>query len=156
MNTIDQLSAYSFSINESQNEAILDLPKSDVAETSLLLETVFRRACRWVEGNYRELTLGPDEVARNVGCSRATLYRAFQAHGLTVSGYIRNVRLEQVCARFSVAAPRIPISSIASDCGFECLRHFNRSFKAAFGSTAGQLRAMLFAGDANLSGSNFG
>ncbi len=156
MNTTDQISACAFSTNESRNGAICDAPGPAVAETSLLLETVFRKACRWVEQNYREPALGPDAIARNVRCSRATLYRAFQARGLTVSGYIRRVRLEQVRARFSIAAPRIPISAIAFDCGFECLRHFNRSFKAAFGSTAGQLRAMLFGGNANLDGSDFG
>ncbi|MBN8887746.1 MAG: helix-turn-helix transcriptional regulator [Rudaea sp.] len=156
MTTIDHISTDSFSLNQSQKNSVFELAGAPNVEASLLLETVFDAACRWVERNYQDPTLDPAQIARNLRCSRATLYRAFQARGLTVSGFIRQVRLEQVCARFSVAAPRVPISSIALECGFECLRHFNRSFKAAFGSTAGQLRTMLFVREAGLSGASFG
>jgi AraC-like DNA-binding protein len=156
MNAIDHFSDVSYSMDPAQKEAVFDLTGPRSAEGSLLLETVFGQACRWVDRNYQDPALDPAHIARNLRCSRATLYRAFQARGLTVSGYIRRVRLEQVCARFSVAAPRVPISSIALDCGFECLRHFNRSFKAAFGSTAGQRRAMLFGAEAGLGAASFG
>jgi AraC-like DNA-binding protein len=110
---------------------------------SLLLDDTFQRACALIDATYYDCQLNPQGVARRLHCSRATLYRAFQRHGLTVSGYIQQVRLDRVQACLAVTAPRIPISSIAMDCGFECLRHFHRRFKQVFGNTPGAHRNLL-------------
>ena len=110
---------------------------------SLLLEDAFQRACELIDTKYDDFQLTPAAVVQYAGCSRATLYRAFQQHGLTVSGYIQQVRLEQVQRDLASAGPRIPISSIAMDCGFECLRHFHRLFKQVFGDTPGAYRHLL-------------
>lgn len=110
---------------------------------SLLLEDAFQRARALINARYDDFQLTPAAVVQCVGCSRATLYRAFQQHGLTVSGYIQQVRLERVQHGLAHVGPRIPISSIAMDCGFECLRHFHRRFKQVFGDTPGAYRHLL-------------
>lgn len=110
---------------------------------SLLLEDAFQRARALIDTRYDDFQLTPAAVVQHVGCSRATLYRAFQQHGLTVSGYIQQVRLARVQHDLALVGPRVPISSIAMDCGFECLRHFHRRFKQVFGDTPGAYRHLL-------------
>lgn len=118
-------------------------PWAPHAHGSLLLEDAFQRARALIDARYDDYRLNPMMVVQYVGCSRATLYRAFRQHGLTVSGYIQQVRFEQVQRGLALVAPRVPISSIAMDCGFECLRHFNRRFKQIFGDTPGAYRHLL-------------
>jgi AraC-like DNA-binding protein len=113
------------------------------ARRSLLLEDTFQRAHALIDAMCCDPQLNPMKVARRLGCSRATLYRAFQQRDLTVAGYIQQVRFERVRNSLALAAPRIPISSIAMDCGFECLRHFHRRFKQVFGDTPGAYRVLL-------------
>lgn len=107
---------------------------------TLLLEDVFSRACTWIAGAHRDPKLSPAGVAQQLHCSRATLYRAFQSKGTTVADYIQRLRLEQIHADLATAVPRIPISSIALDHGFECLSHFHRRFKQLYGHTPGETR----------------
>jgi AraC-like DNA-binding protein len=107
---------------------------------SLLLCETFQRACDYIASHYSDPTLDPRGIARQLGCSRATLYRAFQANEATVADHIQRVRFHQVQISFALSPARIPISSIAMDCGFECLRHFNRRFKQLFGDTPGAYR----------------
>jgi AraC-like DNA-binding protein len=108
--------------------------------TSLLLQALFADADRLIRRDYADMNLTPREIARRLRCSRATLYRAFHVRCFTVAGYLRQVRLEEVCLQLSSAAARVPISTIAMNCGLECLRAFNRIFKAEYGMTAGRYR----------------
>lgn len=106
----------------------------------MLLQPLFADAVRLIRRHYSDLELTPCEIARRLRCSRATLYRAFYARRFTVAGYLRQVRLEEVCLQLGSVAARVPISTVAIDCGFECLRAFNRIFKAEYGMTAGRYR----------------
>lgn len=107
---------------------------------SLLLQALFADAERLIRRDYMDVELTPREIARRLRCSRATLYRAFHVRHLTVAGYLRQVRLEEVCLQLGRVAARVPISTVAINCGFECLRAFNRIFKAEYGMTAGRYR----------------
>ena len=107
---------------------------------TLLLAALFADADRLIRRDYPNADLTPGEIARRLRCSRATLYRAFRARNLTVAGYLRQVRLEEVCLQLCTATARVPISTVALNCGFECLRAFNRTFKAEYGMTAGRYR----------------
>jgi AraC-like DNA-binding protein len=113
------------------------------AGRSLLLDETFQRACALIGEKYGDGQLNAQGLAQQLRCSRATLYRAFQINGITVADYIQRVRFQHVQTRFALSPPRIPISSIAMDCGFECLRHFNRRFKQLFGDTPGAYRNAL-------------
>lgn len=108
---------------------------------ALLLEDVYRRACTWIAGAHRDPQLSPAGIARQLRCSRATLYRAFQSERTTVADYIQRLRLERIRADLMTVTPRIPISSIALDHGFECLSHFHRRFKQRYGCTPGAMRS---------------
>lgn len=119
------------------------LPTVAAAGPSLLLRETFRRACEYVACHYGDPALDACAIARQLRCSRATLYRAFQAYEATVADHIQRVRFQHVQASFALSPPRVPISSIAMDCGFTCLRHFNRRFKQVFGDTPGAYRMAL-------------
>jgi len=110
---------------------------------SLLQREIFLQACGYVSDHFADPLLGAATLARELRCSRATLYRAFVANHTTVAGHIQCVRFQSVLALFVRSPPRIPISTIAADCGFECLRHFNRRFKQVYGMTPGTCRNAL-------------
>jgi len=110
---------------------------------SLLLRETFANACDFVSIHFDDPTLCADTLMRALRCSRATLYRAFVANDTTVDGHIQRVRFRHVLAMFVESSPRIPISTIAADCGFECLRHFSRRFKQVYGMTPGACRDAL-------------
>lgn len=110
---------------------------------SLLLRETFVDACGYVSGHFADPLLDASTLTRELRCSRATLYRAFVAHDTTVAAHIQRVRFQNVLALFAQSPPRIPISTIAEDCGFECLRHFSRRFKQVYGVTPGACREAL-------------
>lgn len=112
-------------------------------EPSLLLRETFVKACGYVSDHFADPLLGAGTLTRELRCSRATLYRAFVANHTTVARHIQRVRFQNVLALFVQSSPRIPISTIAADCGFECLRHFSRRFKQVYGMTPGTYRNAL-------------
>jgi AraC family transcriptional activator of tynA and feaB len=86
--------------------------------------------------------LNPDFVARQIGCSRAHLYRAFAARGETVAGCVRELRLQRAYEILTgEAAGRARIGDLAYLCGFEDPVHFTRLFRTRFGLTPSALKA---------------
>ena len=126
--------------------ATVDLPPGDVLDTQHLrrqtswLDDLFHRACADIVDSHRDAELSPVDIARRLRCSRATLYRAFQAKRLTINGCILNVRLQQIRIELDTSDPRTPISTLALDHGFASLSHFHRLFKQAYGRTPGEVR----------------
>lgn len=103
------------------------------AENELSEDGLVVAAQALIQRQFATPHLSPAEIARQLGCSRAHLYRIFARHGLTVSGYLRNVRLERSQAALAVAAPQETIGDIAFRCGFEDPVHFARLFHQRFG-----------------------
>src|SRR5690606_9679464 len=54
---------------------------------------LFVVAQRYIAQNLGDPELSVERIARAVGCSRATLYRVFAQHRLTVAAYIRERRM---------------------------------------------------------------
>ncbi|WP_157869187.1 helix-turn-helix domain-containing protein, partial [Streptomyces atriruber] len=70
------------------------------------------------------------------------LHRLFQDQGLTVSSWIRRLRLER-CRR-ALANPTlaaVPVGAIAARWGFAQPAVFTRAFRAAYGLTPSEVRA---------------
>jgi AraC-like DNA-binding protein len=92
-------------------------------------------------------TLSPEAVARQVGCSRASLYRLFARHGQTVVTTIWLARLDR--AWDMVATPvdsyNIAIGTIAFRCGFTDQATFSRMFKRRYGLSPRDVRALASA-----------
>jgi AraC-like DNA-binding protein len=86
--------------------------------------------------------LSPEFVARQIGCSRAHLYRAFAGRGETVAGFVRELRLQRAHEILTGdTAGRIRIGDVAYLCGFEDAIHFTRLFRERFGLTPSALKA---------------
>ncbi|WP_084253425.1 helix-turn-helix domain-containing protein [Sphingomonas pituitosa] len=99
------------------------------------------RIKRFIRANLAHPELGPEMVARAMGMSRATLYRAFAPLG-SVGDFIRRQRLERVLTDLGDPAQRgKSIAEIAYGWGFGDWSTFSRAFKAAFGITPSEARA---------------
>ncbi|MBN8727303.1 MAG: AraC family transcriptional regulator [Xanthomonadales bacterium] len=100
---------------------------------------LFHAAFRYIGQHLHQPSLDPQQVAAALGCSRATLYRAFAAHGRQVAAVIRALRLQrahELLRRHQATS----IGDIAAGCGFFDLRSFHRAFRACFGCTPGSVR----------------
>lgn len=87
-------------------------------------------------------TLAIAAIARNQGITPRYLQRLFETDGVSFSEFLRDSRLDLAFAhlcdptRFGTS-----ISSIAFDCGFSDLSHFNRSFRKRFSQAPSDVRA---------------
>jgi AraC-like DNA-binding protein len=79
-----------------------------------------------VQAQYR-----PCQLAKLCNVSIRTLQRHFaKQSGMTLSGWLRDVRLNQAYSRIIAGEP---IKAVAYDLGFKQLSHFSRVFKAVYG-----------------------
>jgi AraC-like DNA-binding protein len=88
-----------------------------------------------------ELTV--ERVARRQGVSVRYIHKLFESEGASFSEYVRDRRVE-LAYRMLRNAPKdrkIPISTIALDCGFGDISNFNRTFRRRYGITPSELLA---------------
>ena len=86
--------------------------------------------------------LSPELLCRTFGISRSLLYRLFEPLG-GVAHYVQQRRLAR--AFHALANPvnrQLRVAEIASRTGFASEAHFSRAFRAAFGLTPSDVRAM--------------
>jgi AraC-like DNA-binding protein len=93
------------------------------------------RVQRYIDEHLLQPDLSPDRICRDVGLSRARLYRLFENAG----GVMREVRRQRLYRVHQVLSaegrPRERISEIAWRHGFTDEKYFCRIFKAEFGYT---------------------
>jgi AraC-like DNA-binding protein len=80
-------------------------------------------------------------VAARQGVSLRYVQRAFEESGSTFTQYLAEQRLTaayKALRRHALSA--VPISTIALDCGFSDVSHFNRLFRQRFGCTPSDVR----------------
>jgi AraC-like DNA-binding protein len=97
---------------------------------------------RFVDAHLSDPTLGPVEIASNLGISVRHLHRLFSAAGMTLGDYVRARRLEQ--CRSDLASSRLgdkTITEIAFSWGFSDAAHFSHSFRKQFGLSPRSFRA---------------
>ena len=104
-----------------------------------------RRAVLLMEHHLTEpLAIG--EIARKLALSQRQFERLFLAAlGQSPGGYYRALRLHY--ARWLIDNGDMSITDIAVDAGYADCGHFTRQFKAAFGSTPSDMRALARAGN---------
>lgn len=96
------------------------------------------RVVHWIHAHSaRALTL--HEAAQVASISVAAFSRFFRREvGKTFSDFVNDVRVAQACVRLT--GTTLPIATIARECGFTTLSHFNRQFHARLGVTPRQFR----------------
>ena len=103
----------------------------------------------YVDAHLGDLGLGPERIARAHFISTRYLHKLFEAEGVTVSDWVRHRRLE-MCRRdlLDPARAHEPISLIARRWALANPAHFSRVFRAAYGCSASELRALSDNGSA--------
>ncbi|MCP4561606.1 MAG: helix-turn-helix domain-containing protein [Bosea sp.] len=93
-----------------------------------------------------ELTV--ESLATALGCSRASLYRAFEHEPAGVAAAIWAARLRHA-RDLLLAEPATAIGSVAFRSGFLDQANFNRMFRREFGMAPGEFRQMAETGNAS-------
>lgn len=100
-----------------------------------------QRIMEHIETHLADPELAPDSIARAVGVSRSYLYALFSDGNDTVSGFVRNRRL-QAAYELLVSDPGrgLAISEVAYRTGFRSVSHFSRSFSRHFQAAPRDIR----------------
>jgi AraC-like DNA-binding protein len=115
---------------------------SDTPLPSRPVVDVRHRAETYIEQNLTSPTLGPLEICKTLGISKARLYRAFM-HSKGVTAYIRKRRLEAIHVLLNDPRDTRSIGEIAYQYGFVSEAHFSRAFRQKFGFSPRQARIGL-------------
>ncbi|HLK89612.1 MAG TPA: DJ-1/PfpI family protein [Polyangia bacterium] len=86
-------------------------------------------AIAWARGNLRQADVAG--LARRAGMSLRTLHRRCLALGTTPAKLIAKVRVEQ--ARALLTASRLPVKTLAAQCGFGSAARLTRAFERELG-----------------------
>lgn len=125
-----------FAISVLQGASGSLLPADENRDRALLTA-----AQRYIQRHLDKPDLEPAEISAGVGCSRATLYRVFKRHDLTVAAYVRELRLQQFFRLLQNAADRRPIAVLAQRCGLYDAPNVNQMFRRRFGASPSDIRA---------------
>ena len=102
---------------------------------------LYEAARRLIARRCCDPAFGPEQVANGVGCSRATLYRAFAAHDESVAAVIWSSRLERAHRMLlSAEGQGMTLSDIAFACGFREATTFAHMFRRHHGTSPGEAR----------------
>jgi len=114
-----------------------DLPGGRMTPLAALRE----RIIEYIDNHIAQGDLSLDGIARQMGCSRRYLHRAFENEGITLERFIWERRLE--ASRKALLSPENSaqsISEVAFACGFNSSAHFSRAFKSRYGIAPRELR----------------
>jgi AraC-like DNA-binding protein len=116
------------------------LPRLRVPPTDARLAARLR-AVNFIEGHLADASLTPTRVAAGCGMTPRHLHRVFSDLNQTVASYIAGRRLAQ-CARLLVAPLHSgrTVGAIATDCGFNSVKNFGKTFRMRYGLTPTEYR----------------
>lgn len=111
--------------------------KKEASKTNESLDKL-KSVLNYVKENYaEEISIG--EMADIAGFSESHFMRFFKnAMGKTFTNYLNDYRLEK--ATDLLTSTTMPILNVASECGYNNLSYFNRSFKEKYGVTPKEYR----------------
>lgn len=99
-------------------------------------------ALRYIDQCLEDPSLSGATIALALGCSRATLYRAFAEHGLHLAQHIRERRLQTLARLLQRPFSSEPIAQLAFQCGLHESTNISRLFRQRFGIAPGEFRAL--------------
>lgn len=114
------------------------MPGATHAETTLAGKRRIDVTIDWI---HRHLAgeLRVADLARVAHVTPAAFSRFFRREvGKTFTRYVNDLRCGEACLRLQVSDR--PIATIARECGFATLSHFNRQFRLRYGVTPGRYR----------------
>lgn len=104
-------------------------------------DLMFRQVCSWIERHLDDPALTPDGIATEFYLSKRRLYAMFQKRGVSVAGWIRQLRLSK-CAQDlrDPTQAHLAVAEISRRYGFADPAHFSRSFKLRYGESPARYR----------------
>jgi AraC-like DNA-binding protein len=121
--------------------ALLQATHEGMADPDRFAHGFHRAALGLIDHECGDPDLTPERIAVALGCSRASLYRAFGKQGESVAAAIWRARLER--AHRMLTAPEgigLLVSEIATLSGFREMPTFTRMFKRRYGLTPSDAR----------------
>lgn len=113
-----------------------DAPQTDLTSASVNQQ----RVSDYVSMRFTDPLLDVDSIARGLGMSRRTVYRALEAQHGGLTDMVRRLRVERA-KLLLLNAPARPIAAIAGASGFLNEASFYRAFRRVTGETPGDFRA---------------
>ncbi|WP_307806451.1 helix-turn-helix domain-containing protein [Streptomyces sp. FH025] len=102
-----------------------------------------RRVREYIDHRLGDPELTPERIARAHHISVRYLHRLFEHEGVTVSRLIQQRRLEACARELGRRGRTVPtVSAVAQRWGFVNPAHFSRSFRAAYGVSPREWRAL--------------
>lgn len=98
------------------------------------------RVIQYIDMHWDEPKLSPKQLAGVHGISLRYLHLLFARRGHTVSGWIRERRLEYCRQILANAHPSLSVSEVAFRAGFKDTSHFSRAFRQRFGVSPSEHR----------------
>lgn len=123
--------------------ALLQATHEGMADPDRFAHGFHRAALGLIDHECGDPDLTPERIAVALGCSRASLYRAFAKQGESVAAAIWQARLER--ANRMLTAPEgigLLVSDIATLAGFREMPTFTRMFKRRYGLTPSDARVV--------------
>ncbi len=95
-----------------------------------------------VEEEISNSQFGVEQLSQHFSLHRSTICKLFSTHFKTTpSGYQKKLRIQRALSMLGES--RLPISEIASECGFQSTNYFSRVIKHTVGSTPSMIREEL-------------
>ena len=95
-------------------------------------EQLIQKSLEYLEKNMDNPEYGVEELSRNLGMARMSLYRKLQSiTGDTPTDFIRSIRLKR--AAQLLQGSQLPIVEVANRVGFSSPSYFSKCFKEMFG-----------------------
>ncbi|TCW85702.1 AraC family transcriptional regulator [Burkholderia sp. SRS-46] len=146
---VDQIHDISHEKSSALSQSILGMllvtvmPSSnniEMARNNIEIELI-RKIKNYIHGNVKNFGLGVDSICRDVGISRASLYRLFDGQNYSVVEYIKVCRLRRIYGELLASlSPRKRVSEIVASHGFYYNSSFVRLFKRYFGCAPSEVR----------------
>jgi signal transduction histidine kinase/DNA-binding response OmpR family regulator/ligand-binding sensor domain-containing protein len=116
----------------------VEITPSSITVTSLDEEFI-RKALQLIEENISNPDYSNDNLSKDMGMSRSSLYPKFQSLiGQTPNHFIRSIRLKRAAQLLQTS--QFTISEISYMVGVNDIKYFNKYFKEDFGKTPTQYR----------------
>lgn len=104
---------------------------------------IFAAAREFIESNLSNSSLDPRTIAQHCDISTSYLHAAFAAHSTSVSGFVRETRLQRCRSALQNPALRHQsIIEIAMRWGFNSASSFNHAYRARFGKSPSEDRVL--------------
>lgn len=117
------------------------LPYTSLVRRTHHADSAVRRCEEWLRENYRDAN-AVTRMVRASGLPERTIKRRFKAAtGVSIMGYLQNLRIEQ--AKRALEQGDLSVEAVSLEAGYEDVSFFRRLFKRLTGLTPGEYRRMF-------------